>query len=648
MLFTGLIDSSAANDSASTPSVNSPLYACNCGLCCGSASDSLQASIQPQFGLTPEQSIPGLASNPLSSSTGGAGSLMSGSSWSGAVGGKTVITYSFSNAASEFAPQSSDFRATLTEFSAQDKVLTRALLDSIEAVCNVSFVEVADSGAQCGQVRYAYSQAPNKMGYAGFAYFPSPSAIGGDVWIGAAQSTVQWAFYRPNLILHETLHAVGLKHPFDGANVLDAQANIIPNTVMSYSPMAGSTSGSLSKYPGEPMPLDIAALQALYGAASHNAGDSVYNLSDASFQSGFRALWDSAGIDTLDASGVSKGVMLDLHEGARSDVGTQVKASANIAGVMTSTLYTSTLAIAPGAQIESAIGSAFDDTLVGTDWMNVLAGGAGRDVLIGGGGDDTLVGGGGNDTLDGGAGSDTAAFTGSLANFKIEKIGDTISVTDRLGGQGTDMIAGVEKLRFQDLSVDLLVQDAAAAASGARLQAVVELYVGFFNRVPDAEGLSFWLAQLNDGMTTATMADCFYEAALKYSTLTGYHQEMTNADFVGVIYKNVLGRSSVDAEGLAFWSNALADGSQTRGSLLEAILGSAHTFRGDAQYGYVADLLSNKFSVGKTFAVDLGLTWNTPEQSIEKGMEIAAAVTATDIGAALQLIGVSTQDLTVS
>jgi hypothetical protein len=38
---------------------------------------------------------------------------------------------------------------------------------------------------------------------------------------------------------------------------------------------------------------------------------------------------------------------------------------------------------------------------------------------------------------------------------------------------------------------------------------------------------------------------------------------MTNADFVTLVYSNVLGRGSPDAGGLAFWSNALASGSAT-------------------------------------------------------------------------------------
>jgi serralysin len=323
-------------------------------------------------------------------------------------------------------------------------------------------------------------------------------------------------------------------------------------------------------------------------------------------------------------------VALDLTAGARSDIGVRIGSYALFNGTPSYGTYISTLALANGTHIENAVGSAFGDTLLGNEVDNVL------------------VGAGGDDRIEGGWGIDTAAYAGSIANFKIEKVGNAVYVTDRQGGQGTDVLTGVEKLKFQDMSVDLTVQDVAAAVSGARLHAVVELYVGFFNRVPDAEGLNFWLGQMNQGMTTAQVADAFYSAALQFSSLTGYTSTMTNEDFVKVIYKNVLGRPSVDAEGLAYWSGALAQGTETRGSLLDAILHSAHTFEGNAQYGWVADLLSNKFEVGKLFAVDMGLTFNTSEESISRGMEIAAAVTPTDIDAAVQLIGVAAHDVAIA
>ncbi|HYF43082.1 MAG TPA: DUF4214 domain-containing protein [Ramlibacter sp.] len=551
--------------------------------------------------------------------------LISGSRWSSGPGERTVITYSFSKPGSRFDVAEAAFSATVSEFSAADKRTTRSLLDSIQAVCNVKFVEVPDTGS-AGVLRYGYSQRPNEMGFAGYAFFPAASEVGGDIWIGKDQAAAVWDYYRPNLILHETLHAIGLKHPFDGQAVLSEARDTVANTVMSYSAIAGSRVGGLSHYPAEPMALDILALQALYGSAQHQQGNTVYDVSGAGF-SGLRALWDTGGTDLLDASRCTEGVRLDLTPGGRSDVGAEVRAVGYFGGVAREMTYRDTLAIAPGVVIEDATGSAFADFLKGNAAANVLCGGCGDDLI------------------DGGAGQDTAAFAGSLANFRIDKVGGTLRVTDRTGKEGTDTLAGIEKLRFQDMTVDLTVKDAAAAVADARLQAVVELYVGFFNRVPDAEGLGFWLEQMNAGMSTATVAEHFYGAAQAHGGLTGYSAGMSDADFVRIIYKNVLGRSSVDADGLAYWSGALGNGTETRGSLLESILQSAHTFKGHAEYGFVANLLENKFTVGKTFAVDMGLTWNSAELSIEKGMQIAAAVTPVDIGQALQLIGVAPQDL---
>ena len=111
----------------------------------------------------------------------GVDSLLSGSQWLDAdASGKTVISYSFCTEASQFAGEAATFGATLSAFSAADQAMTRALLDSIAAVCNVRFVEVADTGTQCGQLRYGYSQEPNNMGYAGYAFFPSDLVVGGD------------------------------------------------------------------------------------------------------------------------------------------------------------------------------------------------------------------------------------------------------------------------------------------------------------------------------------------------------------------------------------------------------------------------------------------------------------------------------------
>ncbi|HKB53313.1 MAG TPA: hypothetical protein VKD22_04880, partial [Ramlibacter sp.] len=229
--------------------------------------------------------------------------LTAGTKWTSVdpASGRTVITFSFAD------PQVSTYvyggyPSGLQAFSDADKALTRQILANVEAVCNVHFVEVPDNADICGVVRYGYSPQVTAMQLAGYGYFPSTSPEGGDVWLGTQMMNQAWDGFRPELILHETLHALGLKHPFGSGIVLPTSENIIPDTVMSYSPVAGSATGSLTAYPTQPMPLDVATLQFLYGAPQVAAQDVTYGLSSAQFQSDFSTIYHAGGHVTLDAS----------------------------------------------------------------------------------------------------------------------------------------------------------------------------------------------------------------------------------------------------------------------------------------------------------------------------------------------------------
>ena len=176
----------------------------------------------------------------------------------------------------------------------------------------------------------------------------------------------------------------------------------------------------------------------------------------------------------------------------------------------------------------------------------------------------------------------------------------------------------------------------------------IDLYVAFFNRTPDADGLSYWLGQSKAGVSTNEIAEAFYRAGVQYSSLTGFSSTMTNADFVNVVYKNVLGRpEGADAGGLAYWTGELASGRASRGTLVSTMLDSAHTFKGDATWGWVANLLDNKIAVAKQVAVDWGLNYLTPDASVSNGMAIAKAVTPTDTSAAIALVGIPTGAITL-
>ena len=91
------------------------------------------------------------------------------------------------------------------------------------------------------------------------------------------------------------------------------------------------------------------------------------------------------------------------------------------------------------------------DRLRGGDGGDLLRGGGGADGLRGGG-DDSLVGGRGDDTLRGGDGEDTAAFLGARAEYEVTALeGGGLRVRHLLdGGEGADLLFGVERLAFAD------------------------------------------------------------------------------------------------------------------------------------------------------------------------------------------------------
>ena len=92
--------------------------------------------------------------------------------------------------------------------------------------------------------------------------------------------------------------------------------------------------------------------------------------------------------------------------------------------------------------IESVIGSDFNDVITGDNDGNAFDGGAGDDLISGLDGDDVFFGDAGNDTLSGGAGTDTLDFTGVSASVQVNLLGSVIA--DGFGG--SDQISGFENV----------------------------------------------------------------------------------------------------------------------------------------------------------------------------------------------------------
>lgn len=385
------------------------------------------------------------------------------------------------------------------------------------------------------------------------AFFPDASYNAvyeggpGDVFLNARSEANSLASYAPGsaghfLFLHEIGHAIGLKHPHDSGGTgrptfAQLGLNELDNdwfSIMSYED--GLDFETSSYDPATPMPLDVLALQHLYGKnMSTNAGDSTYTLPVNNFYS---TLWDAGGKDTVDLSGAAAGWSVSLPD---MQLSTLVDTRTGIAYLESEKNQpTPTTLYWLMGEIENVAGSGFTDTLVGSQGSNVLGGG------------------GGNDTIDGAGGTDAAWFALARNNYTITRggAGTALTVAANAGNEGTDSLANIERLAFADKRV---------AFDGIG-ESVYRLYEAAFGRKADEAGLGYWIAQRDAGLSLQDAAQNFIASA---EFEQKYGANLNNADFVSALYSNALHRAP-DAAGFAYWTGQLESGAISRNAMLAA------------------------------------------------------------------------------
>ncbi|MBO9379530.1 peptidase M10, serralysin-like protein [Sphingomonas histidinilytica] len=368
------------------------------------------------------------------------------------IGTGATISYAFDIASNWNEAERSAFASTAALWSAVANV---KFVENNSGSAMVTLQRGTDGGASGGRNLSDGMTGTANIGSATRGRIEIDTSAAGFGPLGSTFS--EYGGYPYTTLIHEWGHVLGLGHGGAYDESLDfgspryTSFDSLPWTLMSYNDPASGFSWGTSRAsdgllyantPVTPMPLDIVAIQRIYGVAIDTplSGGQVYGFNSNitgpiaryfDFTQNSRpivTLWNKGVGNTLDVSGFTTPSTIDLHDGAFSSV----------------TGLKNDIAIAYGTRIDSAITGPGNDTIVGNDNSDVIMAGAGNDSITGGSGNDHLYGaasvavqGDGSDTITGGAGNDY--LQGNAGDDRLDGgIG-----SDRIqGGQGNDSIVG--------------------------------------------------------------------------------------------------------------------------------------------------------------------------------------------------------------
>lgn len=152
-------------------------------------------------------------------------------------------------------------------------------------------------------------------------------------------------------------------------------------------------------------------------------------------------------------------------------------------------------------------------------------------------------------------GIDTFRLANNFDNYTVTSSPDKLVLNKKATGE-IQTYYNVERLSFADKTI-------AYDVSGNAGQ-VYRLYKAAFDRVPDKDGLGFWISKMDKGNTLLDIAGKFIDS-VEFQSLNG--SSLTSLEFATSMYRHVLGRSP-EQGGLTWWADKLDSGQISRADAL--------------------------------------------------------------------------------
>lgn len=424
------------------------------------------------LGLALSRSVVNNGAGPIANlSTQHVAALDSGSHWVG----RTSLTFSFNETLPADYIDTPQLTNNWQAFNAAERQATRAVIADYNRFGGLQITEVSGEG----DIRFNSVNAA--QGQNGFAVLPINQPRGGDVFLAGATRFEVNAYTTGSVratLAHELGHALGLKHPFEGAIQLPQVLQTNEHTLLGLPALSGAlpvftraSNGSLtfSAVGGSDSTfklLDVHAIQALYGRANVALTDNTYRINAAVAE--YLTIADSGGVDTIDAGSALGFSTVDLRPGNLSSIGVQsqqmrvdthtaelVRQGATdafarpfVTSVISGQpiLYNgqNNLGIPFGVIIENVITANGDDTVFDNLVNNIIRTGAGNDRIH--------LGAGGFDFVDGGSGVDTLVL--GVPNATVQRTSEA-GLNYLVGENFSVQLLGVEQIQFSDGTVQI-------------------------------------------------------------------------------------------------------------------------------------------------------------------------------------------------
>ncbi len=193
-----------------------------------------------------------------------------------------------------------------------------------------------------------------------------------------------------------------------------------------------------------------------------------------------------------------------------------------------------------------------DDELHGGDGDDTVGSKGGDDLLFGDGGNDTLFGGEGMDTLHGGLDTDLATYEGNKDDYLIEQDNGVVTITRKDDSSDSDTLINIENIQFADQTMSIEYDDDNSI--------LATLYGNILGRQADVSGFQWWASEGDEGTSLGRMVLCMIDSE-EYREVNDNFDFLAlgQEEQIESLYEILLGRKA-DYLGKSYWLEQVENG----------------------------------------------------------------------------------------